>query len=55
MVNAYGSLAHKFVEDALMIYHVPAGTRDLILDYYSDFQMRVSAGAVTSDWHKLEV
>lgn len=55
MVNAYGSLPHKLVEEALMIYNIPAGTRDLILDYYSDFQMKVSAGSVISDWHKLEV
>lgn len=55
MINAYGSLPHKLVEEALMIYNIPAGTRDLILDYYSDFQMKVSAGSVISDWHKLEV
>lgn len=28
---------------------------DLILDYYDQFRIRVSAGVVTSEWHKLEV
>ncbi|XP_071400827.1 uncharacterized protein [Centroberyx affinis] len=29
--------------------------RDLIADYYSNFRMRVSSGAVTSGWHKIEI
>ena len=34
---------------------MPHHVADLILDYYDYFRMRVSAGAVTSEWHKLEV
>ncbi|KAJ8011884.1 hypothetical protein DPEC_G00062920 [Dallia pectoralis] len=29
--------------------------RDLIADYYSNFRMRTSSGAVTSGWHKIEI
>ncbi|KAJ3593949.1 hypothetical protein NHX12_006282 [Muraenolepis orangiensis] len=32
-----------------------AGCRDLIADYYSNFRMRVSSGAITSSWHKVEI
>ncbi len=29
--------------------------KDLILDYYRKFSLRVSTGQLTSDWHQLEV
>lgn len=48
------ALTHKLVEEALRRHHVPAKFRDLILDYYSRFSLRVSTGSTTSDWHKLE-
>ena len=52
--NAYGSIPHKLVEEALTRHHVPSRIRELILDYYNNFQMRISSGSVTSDWHRLE-
>ncbi|KAK0134731.1 Retrovirus-related Pol polyprotein from type-2 retrotransposable element R2DM [Merluccius polli] len=55
LANAYGSMPHKLVLEALERHHVPAAVRDLILDYYSDFSLRVSAGSTTSEWHSLEV
>ena len=52
--NAYGSIPHKLVETALIKYHVPEGIRNLILNYYDNFKLRVSSGETTSGWQKLE-
>lgn len=51
--NAYGSILHKLVELALHLHHVPSNIKDLILDYYNNFRLRVTSGSVTSDWHCL--
>ncbi|XP_029359637.1 uncharacterized protein LOC115044643 [Echeneis naucrates] len=53
--NAYGLIPHKLVEVALEKHHVPQKVKHLILDYYSEFSLRVSSGEMTSDWHQLEV
>ncbi|XP_077083545.1 uncharacterized protein LOC143736754 isoform X1 [Siphateles boraxobius] len=55
LANAYGSMPHKLVWETLERHHVPATVRDLILDNYSEFSLRVSTGSVTSEWHRLEV
>ncbi|XP_051969484.1 LOW QUALITY PROTEIN: uncharacterized protein LOC127634119 [Xyrauchen texanus] len=55
MANAYGSVPHKLVQLTLTKYHVPSRVRDLIADYYNNFRMRTSSGAVTSGWHKVEI
>ncbi|TWW59294.1 hypothetical protein D4764_06G0008240, partial [Takifugu flavidus] len=54
LTNAYGSIPHKLVELALHLHHVPSKIKDLILDYYNNFRLRVTSGSVTSDWHRLE-
>ena len=51
--NAYGSIPHKIVEESLKRYHVPDTMINVILDYYNSFQLRVSSGKDTSDWHRL--
>ncbi|KAJ3593117.1 hypothetical protein NHX12_005454 [Muraenolepis orangiensis] len=53
--NAFGSITHKLVQFTLTKHHVPSRCRDLIADYYSNFRMRVSSGAITSSWHKVEI
>ncbi|XP_035990671.1 uncharacterized protein LOC118562404 [Fundulus heteroclitus] len=53
LANAYGSIPHKLVELALHLHHVPSKIKDLILDYYNDFRMRVTSGSETSDWHRI--
>ena len=55
LANAYGSIPHKLVQTTMTKHHVPHHVADLILDYYDQFRMRVTAGEVTSEWHKLEV
>ncbi|XP_077372334.1 uncharacterized protein LOC144033646 [Festucalex cinctus] len=54
LANAYGSIPHKLVEASLDRHHVPDKIKDLILDYYSCFSLRVTSGAVTSAFHRLE-
>lgn len=41
--NAYGSIPHKLVEEALKRHHVPSSISGLISDCYNNFQFRVSA------------
>ncbi|KAK7915663.1 hypothetical protein WMY93_011424 [Mugilogobius chulae] len=53
--NAYGSIPHKLVQLTLTKHHVPQRVIDLVTDYYSNFRIRVSSGAVTSSWHNLEL
>ncbi len=54
LTNAYVSIPHKLVKIALIRYHVPEKIRSTIMDYYSDFKLRVSSGPLTSAWHHLE-
>lgn len=43
LANAYGSIPHKLVLETLERHHVPASVKYLIMDYYSDFNLRVSS------------
>ncbi|XP_029943214.1 uncharacterized protein LOC115385372 [Salarias fasciatus] len=54
LTNAYGSIPHKLVETALTRHHVPVTITNLILDYYNNFQLRVTSGPLTSAWQRLE-
>ena len=54
LANAYGSIPHKLVETSLDRHHVPGKIKDLILDYYSCFSLRVTSGTKTSTFHRLE-
>ena len=51
LAYAYRSTLHKLVKLALHLHHVPSKIKDLILDYYNNFRMRVTPGSETSDWH----
>ena len=53
LMNAYGSIPHKLVEEALKRYHVPGKITKLILDYYNNFQI-TSSGIIISNWYRLE-
>lgn len=54
LTNAYGSIPHKLVETALTRHHVPVAITNLILDYYNNFQLRVTSRSITSAWQRLE-
>ncbi|TWW62214.1 hypothetical protein D4764_04G0008610 [Takifugu flavidus] len=49
LTNAYRSIPHKLVELALHLHHVPSKIKDLILDYYDTFRLRVTSGAYMDD------
>ena len=54
LANAYGSMPHKLVEEALTRHHVPPSVCDLIADYYKNFRLRACSSSVTSEWQTLE-
>ena len=54
LANAYGSIPHKLVHQTLVRHYVPDIIRELIMDYYSQFHLRISSGSVTSDCHRLD-
>ena len=54
LANAYGSMPHKLVEEALKRHHVPPSVCDLIADYYKNFRLRACSSSVTSQWQTLE-
>lgn len=43
LANAYGSIPHKLVETTLNRYHVPSKIKDLLLDYYNNFRLKVTS------------
>lgn len=54
LANAYGSIPHKLVGEALEWYHISSIIDNLILDYYNNFQVRVTSRTTMSVWHRLE-
>ena len=50
LANAYGSMPHKLVEEALKRHHVPLSVCDLIADYYKNFWLRAYSSTVTPEW-----
>ena len=54
LANAYGSIPHKLVEEALKRHHVPGKINELILGHFDNFQVRISSKILISDWHRLE-
>lgn len=49
LANAYGSIPHKLVETTLDHHHVPSMVKNLILNYYRNFRLRVTSGNLTSE------
>lgn len=54
LANAYGSIPHKLVETLLDQHHVSGKIRDISLDYYSCFSLRLTSGTITSAFHRLQ-
>ena len=54
LANAYDSILHKLIEEALKRYHIPSAARKSLCDYYAKFYIKTTAGAVSSGWHQLE-
>lgn len=53
LTNAYGSMPHKLVEEALTRNHVPSSVYDLIANSYDNFWLRVGSGSTASEWQTL--
>ena len=49
LANAYGSIPHKLVEEALKRYHVLGKISKLILANNDNFQMRISSRVIIYD------
>ena len=54
LANAYGSIPHQLIQEALKHYHVPEQTRSLIRSYYSNIHLRCSCENYTTSWISLE-
>ena len=52
LANAYGSIPHKLIEFSLDFFHVPRKLKSFLMDYYTSFQMRFSAGNYLTQWQK---
>ena len=46
LVNAYGSIRHKFIQFALNWYHIPKAIQEMIFDYYE----KLCAMIATNNW-----
>lgn len=49
-----GQSRTRWWKTSLIQHHVPDKIRDLILNYYSCFNLRVTSGSTTSAFHRLE-
>lgn len=54
LANAYGSIPHQLIQEALKHYHVPEHARSLIRSYYSNIHLRFSSPNYTTAWIPLE-
>uniref|UniRef100_W5NEB6 Reverse transcriptase domain-containing protein n=1 Tax=Lepisosteus oculatus TaxID=7918 RepID=W5NEB6_LEPOC len=51
--NAYGSLPHKLIEEAMCHYFIPRTIQDIIKGYLSNIKMRFSVGNSITSWQGL--
>ena len=55
MANAYGSVPHVLLLQAMDFFYIPDEIQDLMRKYYGMFQMRFSTEDFTTEWHRLEI
>ena len=55
LANAYGSIPHILIDQAMEFFHIPPEVRRLVRKYYDQFKMRFTTGSFTTEWQKLEV
>ena len=55
LANAYGSVPHAMIEEAMDFFWLPVEVRKMIMEYYDRFQMRFTTNDFTTDWQRLEV
>ena len=54
LANAYGSIPHKLIEEAMKHYHIPEHIQGIINGYFDGIQLRFSIGDQTTPWQRLE-
>ncbi len=54
IANAYGSIPHNVISNALEAAHVPEKVRDLVSSYYSKVNIRFSTNKFTTKWQRVE-
>jgi hypothetical protein len=54
LANAYGSIPHQLIEEALKHYHIPDHINKLIKSYLGNIQLRFTTHAYTTSWLRLE-
>ena len=54
IANAYGSIPHYLIIEALKEAHIPEDTVRLIEDYYRDVRIRFTTKGFVTDWQKVE-
>ena len=52
--NAYGSIPHSTIREALKRAHIPEKTRNLIENYYDNVKIRFTTKKFTTDWQRVE-
>ena len=54
LANAYGSVPHAMIEEAMDFFWFPNELQEIIMSYYNNFQMRFTTGTFTTDWQRLD-
>merc|ERR1712228_8652 len=54
IANAYGSIPHSLIIEALKEAHIPDDLVNLIEDYYKDVRIRFTTKEFVTDWQKVE-
>ena len=54
LANAYGSIPHQLILEALHHYHIPDHATKLIQSYFSNIYLRFSCEQFTTDWIELQ-
>lgn len=55
LANAYGSVPHELLMEAMEFFYIPQEVQDIMREYYDNFQMRFSTEDFTTEWHQLEI
>ena len=55
LANAYGSVPHVLIEQAMEFFWIPEEVRKMVRKYYDLFIMRFTTGKFTTEWQRLEV
>ena len=54
LVNAYGSVAHKLIEAAMKLYHIPEKVQGIVRSYIKGMTIRFTVDDHTTSWHRIE-